>query len=101
MFVASGIGPYCGQAVHFKFFAPEPKAYAVNRYTFEAERHWAIVNDQPASKPWMLGDTYTLVDMAVWMTRRRGRCFRRMPGCPRLRGSDGEGRARRVLITRN
>jgi len=66
MFVASGIGPYCGQAVHFKFFAPEPKAYAVNRYTFEAERHWGIVNDQLAGKPWMLGDTYTLVDMAVW-----------------------------------
>ena len=22
MFVATGIGPYCGQAVHFQFFAP-------------------------------------------------------------------------------
>ncbi len=66
MFVATGIGPYCGQAVHFKFFAPEPKAYAVNRYTFEAERHWSIVNDHLAGKQWMLGDTYTLVDMAVW-----------------------------------
>ncbi len=66
MFVATGIGPYCGQAVHFKYFAPEPKDYAVNRYTFEAERHWALVNDQLAGKTWMLGDTYTLVDMAVW-----------------------------------
>jgi len=66
MFVATGIGPYCGQAVHFKFFAPEPKAYAVNRYTFEAERHWGIVNDHLAGRQWMLGDTYTLVDMAVW-----------------------------------
>lgn len=26
MFVATGIGPYSGQAVHFKHFAPEPKA---------------------------------------------------------------------------
>jgi hypothetical protein len=33
MFVASGIGPYSGQAVHFRNFAPEPKDYAVNRYT--------------------------------------------------------------------
>lgn len=66
MFVATGIGPYCGQAVHFKHFAPEPKAYAVNRYTFEAERHWGIVNDRLADRPWMLGDAYTLVDMAVW-----------------------------------
>jgi GST-like protein len=66
MFVATGIGPYCGQAMHFKLFAPEPKVYALNRYTFEAERHWAIVNDRLAGQPWMLGDTYTLVDMAVW-----------------------------------
>ena len=28
MFIATGIGPYCGQAVHFKHFAPEPKEYA-------------------------------------------------------------------------
>jgi GSH-dependent disulfide-bond oxidoreductase len=66
MFVATGIGPYCGQAVHFKFFAPEPKEYAVNRYTFEAERHWNIINEHLAGKQWMVGDTYTLVDMAVW-----------------------------------
>ena len=66
MFVATGIGPYCGQAVHFKYFAPEPKEYAVNRYTFEAERHWKLIDDQLAGKSWMVGDTYTLVDMAVW-----------------------------------
>lgn len=66
MFVATGIGPYCGQAVHFKHYAPEPKAYAVNRYDFEAMRHWKIINAHLADKPWMLGDDYTLVDMAVW-----------------------------------
>ena len=65
-FVATGIGPYCGQAVHFKYFAPEPKEYAVNRYTFEAERHWGLVNDRLADRQWMVGDAYTLVDMAVW-----------------------------------
>jgi len=31
MFVATGIGPYSGQAVHFKHFALEPKDYAVTR----------------------------------------------------------------------
>jgi GST-like protein len=66
MFVATGIGPYCGQAVHFKHFAPEPKSYAVNRYDFEAWRHWSIVNEHLASRPYMLGDAYTFVDMAVW-----------------------------------
>jgi GST-like protein len=66
MFVASGIGPYSGQAVHFKHFAPEPKEYAVNRYMFEAERHYAILDAQLAKHRYMLGETYTLVDMAVW-----------------------------------
>jgi GST-like protein len=66
MFIASGIGPYSGQAVHFKHFAPEPKAYAVNRYDFEALRHWKIIDQQLAQHRYMLGEAYTLVDMAVW-----------------------------------
>ena len=66
MFVATGIGPYSGQCVHFKHFAPEPKEYAVNRYDFEAWRHWKIIDDQLAKHRYMLGDVYTLVDMAVW-----------------------------------
>lgn len=66
MFVATGIGPYCGQAVHFKYFAPEPKDYAVNRYDFEAWRHWKIIDTHLAGRHWMLGDSFTLVDMAVW-----------------------------------
>ena len=66
MFVASGIGPYSGQAVHFRNVAPEPKDYAVNRYTFEAQRHWGILEQRLGSRKWMLGDAYTVVDMAVW-----------------------------------
>ncbi|MGH8781049.1 glutathione S-transferase family protein [Paraburkholderia sp.] len=66
MFVATGIGPYSGQAVHFKHYAPEPKDYAVNRYDFEAWRHWRIVDARLAQHRYMLGDEYTLVDMAVW-----------------------------------
>ncbi len=66
MFIASGIGPYSGQAVHFKHFAPEPKEYAVNRYEFEAWRHWNIINDRLGAQKYMVGDTYTLVDMAIW-----------------------------------
>jgi GST-like protein len=66
MFVATGIGPYSGQAVHFKHFAPAPKDYAVNRYDFEAWRHWNILDARLARQPYMLGDDYTIVDMAVW-----------------------------------
>ena len=66
MLVATGIGPYSGQAVHFRHFAPEPIAYAVDRYLFEARRHWGIVDRRLADRRWMLGDAYTIVDMAVW-----------------------------------
>ena len=66
MFVATGIGPYSGQAVHFKHFAPEPKDYAVTRYLFEAKRHYGILDARLARQPYMVGDTYGIVDMAVW-----------------------------------
>jgi GSH-dependent disulfide-bond oxidoreductase len=66
MFVASGIGPYSGQAVHFRHFAPEPKVYAVDRYVFEAQRHWGILDAQLGKHRYVLGDAYTIVDMAVW-----------------------------------
>ncbi len=66
MFVATGIGPYSGQAVHFKHYAPEKLPYAINRYTHEAQRHYGILDARLANRHYMLGDTYTLVDMAVW-----------------------------------
>jgi GSH-dependent disulfide-bond oxidoreductase len=68
MFIATGLGPYSGQAVHFKHFAPkEPGlAYARDRYQFEAERHYGILNDHLADSRYMVGDTYTIVDMALW-----------------------------------
>ena len=69
-FVSSGIGPYSGQAVHFEHFAPEPKDYAVNRYMFEAERHWALIDAELGKGRYMMGDTYTILDMAVWSWAR-------------------------------
>ena len=66
MFVATGIGPYSGQSVHFRHFAPDGLDYAVNRYLFEAERHYDILNNRLADRPYMLGDAYTIVDMCVW-----------------------------------
>src|SRR5262249_13568204 len=66
MFVASGIGPYSGQAVHFRNFAPEPKDYPLNRYVFEAQRHWGILEARLGGQRYMLGEEYSIVDMAVW-----------------------------------
>jgi GST-like protein len=66
MFVATGIGPYSGQAVHFKNYAPEKLPYAVNRYVFETERHWQVVDAHLAHNRCLLGDAYTIADMALW-----------------------------------
>jgi GST-like protein len=66
MFIATGVGPYSGQAVHFRHFAPEPKEYAVNRYAFEAKRHYGILEAHLAGRTWMVGETYTIVDMCLW-----------------------------------
>ena len=66
MFIASGIGPYSGQAVHFRVAAPEPKEYALNRYDFEADRHWKILDERLSTRQWLVGDSYGIVDMAFW-----------------------------------
>jgi GSH-dependent disulfide-bond oxidoreductase len=66
MFVASGVGPFSGQAVHFKNHAPAPQAYALNRYLFEAKRHYGILNTRLGHHRYMLGEKYTIVDMSVW-----------------------------------
>jgi GSH-dependent disulfide-bond oxidoreductase len=66
MFVASGIGPYSGQLVHFRTYAPEKNEYAINRYAFEAQRHFGIVEARLAKHKYMVGDTYTIVDMDLW-----------------------------------
>jgi GST-like protein len=66
MFVATGIGPYTGQAVHFQAYAPEKLPYAINRYRFEAQRHYGILDARLADNRYLLGDTYTFVDMDAW-----------------------------------
>jgi len=91
MFVATGIGPYSGQSVHFRHVAPEPKAYALNRYDFEAWRHWKLIDAQLARHKYMLGDSYTLVDMSVWGWARvvprvtgNPQCWEQLPNVKRL-----------------
>jgi GST-like protein len=66
MFIASGIGPYSGQAVHFQRAAPEKLPYAINRYRREAERHYEVLDKHLAGRTFIVGDSYTIVDMAAW-----------------------------------
>jgi GSH-dependent disulfide-bond oxidoreductase len=66
LFVASGLGPFSGQSVHFQFAAPEGLAYAVNRYRREAERHYQVLNDYLVDRKFIVGDTYTIADISAW-----------------------------------
>jgi GST-like protein len=66
MFIATGLGPYSGQKVHFANHAPEKIEYAIKRYDFEANRHYQILNDRLEGRDWLVGDTYTIADMAMW-----------------------------------
>lgn len=66
MFVASGIGPFSGQAIHFLRVAPEPKEYAVTRYSKEIERHYQILDARLAGRDWLVGSEISIVDFAAW-----------------------------------
>jgi GST-like protein len=60
------VGPFSGQSVHFQHHAPEKLAYAQKRYSFEAMRHYKVLDERLAAHRYMVADTYTIVDMDVW-----------------------------------
>jgi len=66
MFVASGVGPYAGQAVHFRHASPLDVPYAMERYQFEAARHFSIIEDRLRDREYLVGDSFSIVDMALW-----------------------------------
>lgn len=66
LFLASGLGPFSGQAVHFQFAAPEGLDYAVNRYRSEAERHYQVLDAHLEGRTYLVGDTYTIADISAW-----------------------------------
>jgi GST-like protein len=65
-FIASGLGPFSGQAVHFQWVAPEGLDYARNRYRREAERHYQVLEDHLAGRDFIVGNGYTIADMSAW-----------------------------------
>ncbi|BBK43410.1 glutathione S-transferase [Allostella vacuolata] len=66
LFIASGLGPFSGQAVHFQFAAPEGLDYAVNRYRREAERHYQVLEDHLEQREFIVGSSYTIADISAW-----------------------------------
>jgi GST-like protein len=66
MFIATGVGPFSGQAVHFQHAAPEKLPYAINRYRREIERHYQVLDDHLKGRDWIVGKDYTIADMSAW-----------------------------------
>ena len=66
MFLASGLSPFSGQAVHFLHYAPEVLPYARNRYVKEVERHYRVLDERLAQSKYLAGDEYSIADMALW-----------------------------------
>ncbi|MCX8999433.1 glutathione S-transferase family protein [Rhizobiaceae bacterium BDR2-2] len=65
-FIATGFSPFSGQAVHFLNATPEPIPYARNRYLREIERHYRVLNNRLADSQYLVGNEYTIADMAFW-----------------------------------
>jgi len=66
MFIASGLGPYSGQSVHFRKAAPEQIPYAINRYLREAQRHYQVLDTHLADRDYIVGDEFTIADVSAW-----------------------------------
>ena len=66
MFQMGGLGPMLGQAHHFRLYAPERIAYAVDRYTNEARRLYGVLDRRLQTAPFVSGDEYSIADMAIF-----------------------------------
>ncbi len=66
MFQMGGLGPMLGQAHHFRIYAPEKIAYAIDRYTNEAKRLYGVLDRQLQSHAYVAGEDYTIADIAIF-----------------------------------
>lgn len=66
MFIASGLGPYSGQSVHFNRAAPEKIPYAINRYLREAQRHYQVLDKHLENRQYIVGEQFSIADISAW-----------------------------------
>jgi GST-like protein len=71
MFQMGGLGPMCGQAHHFRRFAPEQIPYAIKRYTEESARLYGVMDRRLAEATYLAGEEYSIADIASypWIAR--------------------------------
>lgn len=61
----AGLGPMAGQNHHFNVYAPEPIPYAMDRYTRETARLYAVLNKRLEGRDYIV-DEYSIADMACY-----------------------------------
>ncbi len=94
MWQMGGVGPMLGQAHHFRQYAPEQIAYAVDRYSNEARRLYGVADTRLGKSAYLGGDSYSIADMAVWpwmrFPERQGVDVEAYPNLQRWRTEIGE-----------
>ena len=66
LFWLQGAAPYLGGGFgHFYAYAPEKFEYPINRFAMEAKRHLDVLNQQLEDNRYLVGDEYTIADMAT------------------------------------
>jgi len=67
LFWQVGCAPYLGGGFgHFYAYAPEKWEYPINRFAMETKRQLDILDKHLAIHQYMVGDSYTIADMAIW-----------------------------------
>ncbi len=67
LFWQMGSAPYLGGGFgHFYAYAPEKFEYPINRFSMEAKRQLDVLDRNLADRQFMIGDDYTIADMAIW-----------------------------------
>jgi GSH-dependent disulfide-bond oxidoreductase len=96
MFQMGGIGPMFGQVGFFHKFAGKDfeDKRPRDRYVGEAKRLLEVLDRRLAGRPWMMGELYTIADIAIfpWVRNLVG-----FYGAGELVGIDGYPEVRRVL----
>ena len=66
MFQMGGVGPMLGQAHHFRIYAPEKIPYAIDRYSNEAKRLYAVIEQRLSQSRFLGGNAYSIADIATF-----------------------------------
>ena len=67
LFWQMGSAPFLGGGFgHFYAYAPSKIEYAIDRYAMEVKRQFDVLDRHLAESEYLVGDDYTIADMAVW-----------------------------------